>query len=465
MPSKEIVRRIVRTGLKALAPLLAVTVGLVAFVYLKSSGPQPPRPHRVEKVYTVRTQKAHIGEHQPKLRLYGETLAGRKVELRALAAGKVLRIGKGLREGALVKKGETLLVVDDFLYKGAKIEAEAKILEAKARLQEIGAQVSAEQDAIKFVDEQLLLSKRDLDRAMRLVRRGGVTKQGADKRRLAVSERAQMLRNRRSALAVLQAKQAQEEARLKTLLWKLKQAERNLADTVLSAPFDAYVQAANANVGRLLNANDRVATLLDRNWIEVSFNLSDRQYGRILGDRDGLVGRGIKVTWRVGDRPQTYQARVERVAARISSETGGVAVYARLENPGGASPIRAGAFVEVIMPAKHYSETLRLPQTALYQRSRIYVVGADDRLVERRVELLGLDGAHVLVRGDIRPDERVVVSRMAGGGGGLKVRDLSQPRKRGGPKTSVIGVGEHSGAGGKPMAPAATISRERPEHG
>ena len=92
----------------------------------------------------------------------------------------------------------------------------------------------------------------------------------------------------------------------------MRQSERRLSETRLVAPFDAYVSDANAEVGRLLNVNDRVATLIDRNWIEIRFTLTDRQYGQIVSQEGTVVGRKIDVRWRLGSRVLSYPARIER---------------------------------------------------------------------------------------------------------------------------------------------------------
>ncbi len=448
---KTSLSRIFTGGLKVALPIFALFVGISSYKTLKSNRPPPPKPQKHETVQPVRTNLIHLSSHQPALKLYGEIKSGRKLELRTLVAGKVMETGGGFREGALVKKGDLLLSIDPFSYKGAVVEASANMVEARARLKENAVQVKAEETSIKYAVEQLRLAKRDLERAKKLMRNGSVTRQGGDQRALIVSQRRQTLDTKRANLAILRAKAEQQAANINSLKWRLQQAKRNQRDTQLTAPFSGYINEINANVGKLLNVNDRVAVLLDADWMEAVFTLSDRQYGRLLvssnsaavGQRKnssnsaavghqkktkgGLIGRQIKVTWKLGATDLTYKAVVERIGAQISSESGGVTVYARLLNPSDPQPIRAGAFVDVKVPDRLYHKVARLPQTALYGRSKVYVVGPDKRLRERLVTLHAIDGEFVLVSGGLADNERVVVTRMSVIGSGMKVQDLDLP--------------------------------------
>jgi RND family efflux transporter MFP subunit len=424
--TKEHITRLFTGGLKVALPVFAFFVGVFFYTTLKSNRPVPPNPQKREAVQPVRTQEVLLASLQPVLRLYGEVKAGRKVELRALVAGKVLKTGDHFREGAQVNKGDLLLTIDPFTYEGAVVEARARIVEARARLKEIRAQITAEEDSIQYALEQLKLAKLDLERAKKLVKRGSVTRQGAEQRQLIVSQRRQTLDGKQANLLILRAKAEQQLAGIDSLEWRLRQAERNRRDTRLNAPFNGYITDVNANEGRLLNVNDRVAVLLDSHWMDVVFTLSDRQYGRLIEGKNGLIGRAVKVTWKLGVTPLSYGAIIERIGAQITSETGGVTVYAKLKDPSLPRPIRTGAFVDIDVPDRIYHKVVRLPQTALYGRSRVYVVGPSSRLQERVVKLQALDGEFVLVSGNFKNGERVVITRMSTIGPGMKVQDLRQ---------------------------------------
>ncbi len=418
--------RTMSNAMKVALPLLVLVLGAVSYAGLKATRPEVPSRPAQEKVWPVFAAPVEFSDFKPEVRLYGETAAGRVVELRALVAGQVIETGPGLRAGGLVKKGDLLLRIDPFEYQGALVEAEAQLMEIKAQLSEIEATIKSEQDALGHSKEQLEIAERDLARAVPLVQRGVVSKKVADDRRMIVSERNQAVKLRVNNLAVQKAKAEQQQAKIAQLDWKVRQGKRHLEETELKAPFDAYVKSVSADLGRLLGVNDAVATLLDRDWMEARFTLSDSQYGRIVTEGETVIGRPIEVLWRVGDKELGYKAVIERVAAEITSESGGVEVYARLADPLKPIPIRAGAFVEVQVLDRAYSNVARLPETALYGGDRVYVI-AEGRLSERKVELIGSAGDEVLVRGAIAQGDRVVTTKLTNAGEGLAVEEKAAP--------------------------------------
>lgn len=407
---------------KISAPVLVLVLAAVSYAGLKATKPEvPQRPVR-EQVWPVKTVKAHFSDHQPSIRLYGQTSAGRRVELRALVPGEVLETGKGLKEGGQVIRGEMLLRVDPFQFRGALLESEAKLAEARAKAREIEAMLTSERDGLRRAGEQLKIAQRDLKRAIPLVEKGSISKKVADDRRMIVSEREQSAELRANNLSVQQARVEQQRAIITQLEWKVRQAKRNLEDTELKAPFDAYVSEVKAEIGRIVSANDPVATLLDRNWIEVRFTLTNAQYGRIVSAHGDVTGRQVNVLWHIGDTPVRYKAVIGRVASQISAASGGVDVYARITNPNSPVPLRPGAFVEVHVTDKLYSNVVKLPQTALYGNDRVYVVD-QGKLVLHKVELVGATGTDILVRGKFIPGDPVMVTRLSKAEAGLRVQE------------------------------------------
>ncbi len=410
-----------RLVMQVLLPLALLAGAYLGYEYLLATKPTVTPDPPQEAVSPVRAVAVSHSTYQPQLTLYGETVAGREVQLRALVAGEVVEASPNLREGGEISAGNLLLRIDPFDYEVALDEAEAQIAETKARLQENEAQIRAEAAALERAREQLEIAQRDLQRAERLVDTGAVSQQVLDQRRLTVSQRQDAVEQREISLSVQQARAEQQRAALKRLRATKRSAERNLGNTTLKAPFDAYVDQPNAEVGKVLSTNDPVATLIDKSWMEVRVTLSDAQYGRIVREAGGVLGRSVAVRWYVGAEPFVYDAEIVRIGSRITSATGGVNVYARVDNPREPTPLRPGAFVEVRVPDIAYEDVVRLPQTAIYENDHVYVI-KDGRLERRSVERVGRSDGNVLVRGNLEDGETVAATRLARPGDGVKVK-------------------------------------------
>lgn len=410
----------VRVFFLVVLPVLVLIAAIAGFLYLKSTKPEVAKRPVREQVFAVSAMPVSVSSHKPRIKLFGEAQPGRRVELRALVAGEILETGTTFLEGGVVKKDDLLLQIDPFEFQTALSEAIANLSEAEARLAESEARIALEQDQLAEARRQLELAQVDLERARPLVKQGLLSQKAVDDRQVLVSQRDQAVKQRVSSIAIENAKAAQQRAQIERLKASVSRAERNLLDARLVAPFDAYIWDKAAEVGRLIGANDRVATLIDANRIDVKFNLPDAQYGRLVTDRGGLEGRPVTVIWRVGGEAVQYAAKVERVAAQIAAASGGVDVFARVERIEGRVPLRVGAFVEIYLDGKEFSDVVTLPETALYAGNTVYVI-EENRLKSRIVELVGYSGGDVLVRGDLKPAEQVVTTRISEIGDGLRV--------------------------------------------
>lgn len=414
--------------LKALLPLAVIALGFAGYKYLRATRPDTPKQAQMERAFAVDTLPASRLSAQPTLTLYGNTVAGRQVDIRALVAGRVITTNDELREGGHIKAGETLLVVDPFEYEAALQEAKAQRAEAAAHFAEQQASLEADKTSLEHARAQLELARSDVERAQQLVARGNLPERSLDDRRQIVLQRQQATDQLANAIRVWAARITQTETLAKRLDVVIARAERRLAETRLQAPFDAYVTEVGAQVGRMMSVNDKVATLIDRSWIEVQFSLTDSQFGRIVSRDSKLEGRNVAVRWTLGGQTFTYHARIARVAARIASVSGGIDVFARIIDPSARVPLRPGAFVELSLDDVKFDNVIRVPNAALYEGDTVYAI-VNSRLDPRKVEVVGTSDSDLLVRGSFGDGEEIVATRLSTPGKGVLVRKIMHPGK------------------------------------
>ncbi len=365
-------------------PFLILSVTVAVVFILIATRPRLVPVEQPERVWAVNAVTAHYDLVQPQLNLFGEVVAGRRSELRPLVSGLIIEIGANFRDGGIVKQGELLVQIDPFDYETALAEQRSILKEARARLAMLG---------------------RDLERAKELFEDKTVAEQFLENAELEV---------------------IQQEAIVEQREINLSQAQRDLTETRLLAPYDGVLNNVSANLGNQVSGfgNDKVADLIDTSRLEVRFSLSNSPYGRLLESGESVIGRPVRVWWRVGGRSLDYDARIERVGAEIISTTGGVEVFAVIEDHGKQTNLRPGAFVEVSLADKEYKDVLQAPESAIYGEDIVYVIN-DGRLAERRIQVLGYNGTDVLFRsaGDppITEGEPIVTTVLREAGAGAKV--------------------------------------------
>lgn len=405
--------------LKVVLPLLILAGASAGAFALVQSRPEPERRPVEEKTWVVQAQTVHFTDERPDLQLFGEVVAGRKVDLRPLVAGRIVNVGENFLEGGVVRKGDLLVAIDPFDYEADVSERKAELAEARARLREIRAEYEGVKALLKHDKAQIVIRRRDVARREKLRGTGASSVKALDDARLALIDNEQRLVDRERAVETWRAKLKQQEAAIARLAVTLRRAERDLEETRLVAPFDGFLLNVEAEVGKRIGTGDRVANLIDAARLEVQFHVSNAKFAQLRAD-NGFVGRAARIYWQGADDAKPFAAVLEREGSEIETASGGVSLYARLRGLGPDTALRPGAFVRVEVPGQTFRGVARLPETALYDQDTVYAI-VDDRLQARKVRLLARIGTEVLLRGEIEEGERVLTTRLAEVGTGVRV--------------------------------------------
>ena len=404
---------------RILLPVAVIGVAVVVAGFLAVTRPELDRQPAQERIWPVAAVEVDHTNVQPAFRVYGEVVAGREVELRALVAGIVVETSRALVEGGLVKKGELILAIDEFDFRATLDEKRAQLREARAKLGEVDARHRGNQESLGWDRQELDLLQRDYDRAEKLRTRGNVSEKFLDNARMALMNQRRAVVNDETNVATEAARQEQQRAIIQRLEVSVSQAQRELGETKLLAPFDGFLHSVAAANGIRLSVNDRVATLVDADRLDVRVHLSNMQFGRLVTSDEKPEGRAVKLAWQVGDQRFDFDAVIERIGARIDATTGGVELFARIRSGGLNGRLRPGAFVDVHLPERRYADVVPVPETALHGDAVFLIV--EDRLEARVVEVVATDGTSVLLRGNLTDGEKIVTTRFPEIAAGLKV--------------------------------------------
>ncbi len=406
--------------LKITLPALLLAAGVFGTSHLIETKPALEPSPPTEKVWTVDAIQVGLEDVQPKIRLFGTIFAVRELQLRALVPGQVVKVHPNLVEGAIIGRGELILTIDEFEYRSAMQEGEALLAEARARLVELEANQLAEERAMQHDHGILELLERDLKRVEQLWEHGHISEQTLDQARLEVSRQQRAVALRQNAVDVAMARLVQQKEVLKRLAVKLQRARYDLERVRLQAPFGGVFRGTGVQVGQRLRVDEEIGRLIDTSRLEARFHISDAQYGRLIGTEQGIVGRRAQVIWQAGQKEVVLEAIVERVEAQIDATTGGVELFARVTDTEAVSHLRPGAFVEVVIPDRSYSDVAQVPETVLYPGNIAYAV-VDGRLFPRRIEIVARIGNDVLLHGEVADGEFLLTTQSATIAPGLRV--------------------------------------------
>jgi RND family efflux transporter MFP subunit len=409
-------------------PIAVLAVSLIVAAYLIGSRPQARANPPTQVVVPVNVIIAKTETIRPILRLYGEVAPGREAEIRSMVAGRLIHLETSFRSGSYVTRGAELAVVDPFEYEIAEREQSADLTEAEAKLRELDSDFAAERRLLKLHDEQIDLRQRDRDRIANLAKKNQSSEKALDDAKLALNTVRQLRIQGDQTVNSLAARIEQQQAVVERHRAQLDRAKRDLSDTKIAAPFNGFLQDIDVANGKRVSVGESIGRLIAADDLEVRFEIPNADYSRLVGnslqslniDRHPLQGRKIVVDWRLGANSFTYPAIIERVAAEIDSSTGGVELFARIED-GPSEILRPGAFVEVAVPDINYENVLVLPAAAVSRDGLLYVV-EDNRLIAKQVESVREFADKVYVRGEIAPGTTIVAEQFPDIGPGVAVR-------------------------------------------
>jgi len=364
-----------------LAAVSLIAVTLAACSKAPEQAGAPPAPAVTVATPTVRT----VTDWDE---FVGRFEAIQQVQIRARVGGFVDSID--FKDGAFVKRGDLLYVIDPRPYTATLLQAQGQLADAKAKVD---------------------LAERELARAVELVRTNAVSEAAVDQRRQQ-SQAAQA--------SVLQAEGA------------LKRAELDVNFTNVTAPIAGRISRHLVSVGNLVQGGEAGATVLtsivSMDPIHLYFDMDEATYlknnrlwheGRRPSSRDTPNQVQIMLS---GETKPSHEGSMDFVDNRLDIATG--TLRGRAVVPNADLSILPGQFARIRVIGSAPYDALLLPDTAItndQSRKVVFVVNKEDTVEMRPVTLGPLDQGLRVIREGLTKDDRVVVDGLQRARVGAKV--------------------------------------------
>jgi RND family efflux transporter MFP subunit len=347
----------------------------------------PPPPPKVTVSQPISREVVEWEEYTGRLE------AVESVEVRARVNGYLQSIH--FKNGATVKQGDLLFVIDPRPYQAELERAKADLALANAKLERMN---------------------KDLARAQMLVRARAVSEEEVDTR---TSDQRQGQESVQAARAMVNA------------------AQLNVEFTQVRAPISGRISRNLVSVGNLINGGTPQSTLLTTivslDPIYCYFEADERSYLKGIrqlrnGDRtNGRAGKQPIYVALADEENFPHQGSIDFLDNRLDQNTGTITARAVLPNPD--LLLAPGLFARVRMPAGDKYKALMLPPEAVgNDLSQQFVFVVDDQnLAQYRKVTLGpiIDGLRV-IRAGLQPGDWVIVKGVQRAKTGAKVDPIKQ---------------------------------------
>ena len=347
-----------------------IALSVLAGLLLAGCGSKSDKMGQASTDFAVETLTATTADLKTS---YPATIKGMQdIEIRPKVSGYLVKLL--VDEGATVRKGQPLFLIDSEQYKAAVKAAQAQIKVCRANI----ATQKLTVDNKRMLFKQNIISQYDL----------------------------QMAEN---TLASYEAQLAAAQAQLQS-------ARDNLRWCTVTSPADGVVGSIPYRVGSLVSGQSATAltTVSNISKMYVYFSMTEKQLlamTRETGGIDAAIKKMPAVSLVLSDGSTYSQSGViSTVSGVIDQSTGSVQMRATFDNAGHV--LRSGGSGSVLVPT-HAEDAIMVPQSATFDvqdKKFVYVVNADKTVATREITVLSQNnGQSYVVTSGLKAGERIVV--------------------------------------------------------
>lgn len=335
---------------------------LVAGCGAKPAMQQGPQTVEVKAMQVIQKDTPVIHE------FVGQVQAKNEVQIRARVAGNI--VAKMVAGGAAVTEGQPLFQIDRRQYESALLTAKAQLAQSEAVLSN---------------------SRLDSNRYRQLASQQAIAQQNLD-----------------TQLAVEQ----QNAAAVDVNRARVQQAENDLADTLIVAPFSGRIDVNDLSVGGFVQSGSTVlATISSLDPMFVQFNMSETEYLKFtkLGATPADWGKNLKLVLSDGAE-YPLSGQIEQIDRGLAQNTGTLTLKAAFNNPD--KLLVPGMFARIVAQGEMRKGALLIPQRAVQQlldKTFVTVVAEGDKAETRPVKLGVRIGSLWMVEEGLSANDRIVV--------------------------------------------------------
>lgn len=411
-----------------------VLLGLIilAVVAFARTRPQPTPEEEVSRV--LRVIEVRKVKFVPRVFGYGTAEPGKVWQAVAQVKGRVISINSGLSSGMPVKEGTELLKIDPVEYELAVARLEAEIEQTNAQLAEQKVREDNYRAALEIEEKSLALAEKELARQKRLLSQKAIAAASVEATERDVLQQRQSVQNQKNALNLIPVERKTLQATLNVKNAGLKDANLDLENTSIKAPFNSRLGEVNLETGQFVSYGQVLFEVHGTDATEVEVQLPVEKLSILLNldqeARANLIAAiaamelekirsmlNIKAIVRLqsGQLEATWDGEGETTREFVDPQTRMIGVVIRVDEPykkiipGKRPPLVKGMFCEVEMRGEVQEDKIVIPRTALHN-GHVYLVGKNKRLRRRAVEPEYGQGGMMVIKSGLRGGEQLIVS-------------------------------------------------------
>ncbi|MFT5224865.1 MAG: RND family efflux transporter MFP subunit [Polaribacter sp.] len=396
--------------------LTPILIGLMIFFIMAGNKQAPEKLDVVEVTRYVRVINVVERDFTPVIQGYGSVQPAQVWSAIAQVSGRIVEMHPRLRDGEIIPTGTELFQIDPADY-------ELALAKSKLELMELNVQGKNFQASLEIEKRNLALAEKEFNRQKKLAGLGTVSKSRADETERSMLSSRSAVQNFENTISLLPIQRS-------LLQTKVIQAERDLTNTTVSAPFNMSVSGLAiethqyVTVGQTLFSGDSVERVEVIAQVSIS-DLKNQFIGRpemptdinLLTDNlAAITGFKPSIKLDVGNAQMAeWDAEFVRISDRIDPQTRTMGVVVAVDKPlqkiigGIRPPLSKGMFVQVAIAGHVQPNRIVIPRSAI-RNGKVYVVNENSRLETRSITRLYNQGLLAIIGEGLASGEQIVVS-------------------------------------------------------
>ena len=412
--------------LRMLLILPPIILGVLVLLLMVDNRSTPSQTEKAEPSKLVRTVEVQQLQLVPVAEGYGAVKPAQVWTAVAEVSGRIVELHPRLRDGEIIAADTLLLRIDP-------VDYELSLAQAEAALAELEVQVSNAKASLAIEQRNLDIAEREHERISNLAVKGTASKSNLDDAERTLLNNRNAVQNIRNTLALLPIQRKVLEA-------QKSQAERDLQNTRISAPFNMRVASMNIETDQFVSKGQ---SLLERDSVDrvevlAQFPL-DTLRRLFIGRSDmhadtALIGGNLPdivqlkplVRLDMGTIQAEWQARFTRFSDNVDAKTRTMGVVVVVDKPfekvvpGVRPPLSKGMFVQVLLRGPAQPDRLVVPRSAV-RDGKVYLVNKAQRLRRQPVKILFSQGDLSVIEKGLEAHQQIVVSDLVPAVDGMRL--------------------------------------------
>jgi multidrug efflux system membrane fusion protein len=407
--------------------------GPMALLLAMLAGCTPPAEPLRETVRPVKTLVVTAGEDTRERIFSGTVEAARRVELAFQVSG--LLVTFPVREGQKVAKGEVIGQLREDEFRARLTALQGQLDQSRAALKALLAGERPEERRrreaqVRAAEARLANARAELNRAQGLVQNRVIPR--AEFEQIETSYRV-ALEDFESATEVAEKGQigreediAARQAEVRGLEGRVVEANLQLEDCTLRAPYAGVIAQRFVEEGQNVRAKDPIVRLQDVDEIDVKVDVPESVMAADIQTAD-IVSMNAELSGAPG---REFPLEIREMAQVADPTTQTFSIRAAMQAPEGVRvlPGMTATVTVTYRRASVLGQRIMVPISAVTRRDAgeqvVWVIGADGKVTPRPVKLGEVQGGEIEITDGLQPGERIAVAGVSFLRKGMKVRDL-----------------------------------------